>query len=218
MTRRDLWVLTGIGFNTVASLTAIALWALAPQRGAAPLECPPGTAAVSPPPRRAFQETTLPGRPPARLPRSAAAPPDDRPAGAAPDRGAPLLQKQTGEAPVSASVVALGERLHLNPQALALQLGDEHGEVPKAWASRLELSFTRAEALARRLDLDESRTQSLVALTTYHVFSKLREEKAAPGGVDPARLEALTDALLNDIRVTCGEDVAAAAKSDLAAL
>lgn len=211
-------MLTGIGFNTIASLTAIALWALAPQRGAAPPECPPGKVAVSLPPRRVVQEAPLPGRPPARLTRGAAAPTDDGPVVAGPDKGGPLLQKQTGEAPVSASVIALGERLHLDPQALALQLGDEHGEVPRAWAVRLEQSFTRAEALARRLDLDESRTQSIVALSTYYVFSVLREEKAAPGGVDPARIEALTDTLLADVRATCGEATAAAAKSDLAGL
>jgi hypothetical protein len=115
-------------------------------------------------------------------------------------------------------VAALGERLHLNPQVLALQLGDEHGEVPKPRALRLERGFETGEALARRLGLDEGRTQSLVALVTYYVFSLLREEKAAPGGVDPARLEALSDALLDDIRATCGEDAVAAAKSDLAVL
>ncbi len=115
-------------------------------------------------------------------------------------------------------MVALGERLHLDPQALALQLGDEHGEIPERWADRLERGFKTAEALARRLGLDESRTQSIVALSTYYVFSVLREEKAAPGGVDPARVEALTDTLLADIRATCGEATAAAAKSDLAGL
>ena len=209
-------MLTGIGFNTVASLTAIALWALAPQRGA-PLKCPPGEAAVSPPPLL-VQQAPPPGRPPARVIRGPAAPPDTRAVVAAPEMGAPRQQKQSGEAAVSASVVALGERLHLDPQALALQLGDEHGEVPKLWAERLERGFKAGEALARRLGLDESRTQSLVALTTYHVFSEIREEKAAPGGVDPARRDALTDSLLNDIRITCGEDAVAAAKGELADL
>ena len=110
-------------------------------------------------------------------------------------------------------MVALGERLHIDPDALAAQLGDEHGEVSKPTADRLERGFMTAEALAKRLGLGESQTQSIVALFTYYVFSLLREEKqAAPGSVDPARIDELNAALLNDVGVTCRETVAAALK------
>ena len=209
-------MLTGIGFNTLASLTAIALWVMAPHRGG-PLQCPPGQAAASIPPLPA-QPVPPPRRPPAR--------PDPGPTAQlgsgvvveAPEPAARLPQKQLEGAAAPGAVVALAERLHLNPQVLALQLGDAHGDVPKPWAARLERGFEAGQALARRLGLDEGRTQSLVALFTYHVFSRLREEKAAPSGVDPARAEALDEALLDDIRTTCGEDAVTAAKSALAGL
>jgi hypothetical protein len=131
-----------------------------------------------------------------------------------------LSQRQAaGGAAVSPSVTALGERLHLNSQALAAQLGDAHGDVSKPAADRLERGFKAAEALSKRLGLDESQAQSLGALFTHHVFSVLREEKlAAPGSVDPARLAELTESLLNDVRVTCGEAVAADVKSAIAGL
>lgn len=216
MTRRERWMLTGIGFNTLASLTAIALWVVAPQRGG-PMKCPPGEAALSIPPLPA-QPVPPPRRSPARLDRGAAAQPGNGAFAEAPELGARLPQKRLDGSAVPSSVTALGDRLHLNPQVLALQLGDEHGEVPARWAERLEHGFATGEALARRLGLDEGRTQSLVALVTYHVFSRIREEKAAPGGVDPARLEALDEALLDDVRTTCGEDAVAAAKSALAGL
>jgi hypothetical protein len=206
-------MLTGIGLNTVASLTAIALWALAPKAGG-PMSCLPGEAAVAVSPRPA-QPVLLPRRSPLRLAQGTAAPPGNEGSVEAPALVDRVSQNRGGGAAASAAVTALGERLHLDPQALALQLGDEHGEIPKLWAERLERGFKASEALARRLNLDESRTQSLVALTTYYVFSVIREEKAAPGGVDLARRDALSDSLLNDVRVTCGEDTAAAAKSEL---
>ncbi len=219
MSRREIWMLAGIGFNTIASLTAIALWALAPPRGG-PMKGLPGEAAVSaasipplptppmPPPRR----------PSTRMGRGMTAQPGNEPGLEAPEVGSRLSHKRSEGAAVATSVTELGERLHLNPQVLALQLGDEHGEVPKLWAERLERGFKTGEDLARRLGLDEGRAQSLVALFTYYVFSELREEKAAPSGVDPERLEALSDGLLDDVRSACGEDAAAAAKSALAGL
>jgi len=220
---RETWMLVGIGFNTITSLTAIALWVVAPPRsGATPGPSSEAVSAAIPrppaqlvmPPRRPFPR---PGPGPA-----AASPPGnevltDSPAPAA---VAQLPQRQSkGGVAVSASVVALAERLHLNPEVLAAQLGDEHGEVPKPSADRLERGFKTAEALAKRLSLDESQTQSIVALLTYHVFSLLREEKqAAPGSVDPARIDELTDSILNDVRVTCGEKIATEAKSAIAGL
>lgn len=217
MSRREIWMLTGIGFNTIASLTAIALWALAPQRGGAS-RCLPGEATVSTPPLPAQPLPPPPRRAPARLERGRAAPPDSETSGEVPEGVVQFQPKQAQGGPVSTSVAALAERLHIDPHVLALQLGDARGEVPALSADRLERGFKAGEALARRLDLDPSRTQSVVALLTYYVFSKLREEKASPSGVDPARLEALTDALLGDLRVTCGEATAAAIKNDLAGL
>ncbi len=148
------------------------------------------------------------------VPGAAPTPPIDGPLHATPDGPSRPTSKQGTGAPASASVVALGERLHLNPQVLSAQLGDEHGEISTLAADRLERGFKTGEALAKRLGLDESRSQSLVALITYQVFSLLHEEKqAAPGNVDPAKIDELTDALLEDIRVTCGEAAVAEAKS-----
>jgi hypothetical protein len=130
-----------------------------------------------------------------------------------------MAQKAGSGAAAPTSVIALCERLHLNPPVLAAQLGDEHGEVSSLAADRLERGFKTGEALAKRLGFDEPRTQSLVALFTYHVFSLLREEKkAAPGSVDAAQIEELTNTLLDDVRLTCGEAAVAGAKNDIAGL
>ncbi len=220
---RETWMLVGIGFNTITSLTAIALWVVAPPRSGAS-RGPSSEAVSATMPRPQAQPVMPPRRPlPTPEPGPAAAPPSgdevltDAPAPPVITR---LSQRQgQGEATVKASVVALGESLHLDPQVLTDQLGDEHGEVSRSAAARLERGFKTGEALAKRLDLDESKTQSLVALFTYHVFSVLREEKqAAPGSVDPARIDELTESLLNDVRVTCGEAIAADAKSAIAGL
>lgn len=206
---RETWMILAIGINTLASFTAIALWAFAPPRGNAPATPPAG--AVT---RPQAQDQPIPPlrRSPVKLIPGATPPPFDGPVLAAPDIPTRATSKQGAGA--STSVVALGERLHLNPQVLSAQLGDEHGEISTLAADRLDRGFKTGEALAKRLGLDENRTQSLVALITYHVFSLLREEKkAAPGTVDPTKIDELTDALLDDVRLTCGDPAAAEAKS-----
>ncbi|MEP7123690.1 MAG: hypothetical protein ABJE95_22370 [Byssovorax sp.] len=207
-----------IGVNTLASFTAIALWVVGPRRGEAPAASPFVVAS-----RPAAQDQPMPPLPrgiPIRIVPGAAPPQSiEGPIHAVPDTLSRPTAKQGGGGAVPASVVALGERLHLNPQVLSSQLGDERGEISTLAADRLEQGFKKAEALAKRLGLDESRTQSLVALITYHAFSLLREEKkAAPGGVDGARIDELTEALLDDIRITCGDAAAAEAKGTLGGL
>jgi hypothetical protein len=134
-------------------------------------------------------------------------------------RANPIAPSRSPGGTASPSVIALAERLRLHPQILADELGDANGEIPAPSAERLERGFTTAGALARRLGLDEGRSQSLVSLITFYVFSVLREEKmSAPGGADPARLEELTTSLLRDIRAACGDDAADAAERELARL
>jgi predicted O-methyltransferase YrrM len=121
--------------------------------------------------------------------------------------------------PAPAAVVELGQRIGLSPQALASQLGDEHGDLSALTTDRLERGFNTAAALAKRLGLDEGRTQSVVTLVTNHVLNLLLEEKkAAPGSVDRARIDELTSTLVDDIRVTCGDAVATEAKSAVVGL
>jgi hypothetical protein len=207
-------MLAGIAFNTVASLTAIGLWIASPGRSG-PAQCPPeknAPIATAPPPRTAAPRAILPPN----LPLDA--PPRSRP------RDAPELAEnaENAEPPVnliapsknptglaSPALLELTSRLNLNPQVVAAQLGDETGELPKPYAERLERGFNAAGALAQRHNLDEGRSQSLAALVTFHVLNVLREEKkAAPSAVDPARIKELERALGEDVRISCGEDVA----------
>src|SRR4051812_39987092 len=112
MSRRERWMLAGIGFNTIASLTAIALWVVAPQ-GRDPAKRPPDSAAVSlaPLPSQPIPPSRRP--PVRRLDPGTAAQPSEEAVAEAPVLGARLTQRQADGAAVSASVVALGERLHL---------------------------------------------------------------------------------------------------------
>lgn len=214
---RETWIIVATGFNTVASLTAIALWAFAPRRGDAAVS-PPGVAISRPqaqdqplpPPRRAPMRPIQGAPPPSSI---------DGPILPAPELPARLTSKQGLGSPAPAAVVALGQRIGLNPQALSSQLGDEHGDLSARMTDRLERGFNTATALAKRLGLDENRTQSLVTLITNHVLSVLLEEKkAAPGSVDRARVDELTTTLLDDIRVTCGDAVATEARSAVSGL
>lgn len=209
---RETWIIVATGFNTVASLTAIALWAFAPHRG---------DAAVSPPrltiSRPQAQDQPLP--PPRRAPmRPIVGPPPpspiDGPMPPAPDVASRPTSKQGLGGPAPTAVVELGQRIGLNPQALSSQIGDEHGDLSALTTDRLERGFNTATALAKRLGLDENRSQSLVTLITNQVLSLLLEEKkAAPGSVDRARIDELTSTLLDDLRVTCGDAVATEARS-----
>jgi hypothetical protein len=217
--RRTRWMIAGIGFNTLASLTAIALWAAAP-RGAGTAQCPPietSIAGASWPPAAAG---------PRRAPLSGAAPAANRPPPAGwgdepPLRVSPeLLSRRpaaaTAATPVSPALAALAERLHFNAAALAGEVGDEHGELPRAVADRLERGHDAGVALAKRLGLDEDKASSLAGVFTYHVVSLLREEKkAAPGNIDPSKLDELTATTLDGIRAVCGEAAADAATREL---
>jgi hypothetical protein len=117
---------------------------------------------------------------------------------------------------IAPSTLALAERLHLEPQTLAQTFADESGEVPTNVAKRLEHAFDSATSFAKNRKLDESQSQSVVAILTYYEFSVLREEKAtAPGPADPTRLESIRDELLTDIRTTCGEDTRGAAEKEI---
>jgi hypothetical protein len=215
-------MLAGIAFNTVASLTAIGLW-IAGRSG--PAQCPPETTApisAVTPPRTTAPRTLLPPNPPL----------DDSPRSRPRDPPEPARDGENAEPPVnlvapsknstglaSPALIELTSRLNLNPQVVAAQLGDADGELPKPYAERLERGWSAGGALARRHNLDEGRSQSLVALMTFHVLSVLREEKkAAPGDVDPARIEELERALVEDVRSSCGEDVARDVKRAIADL
>jgi hypothetical protein len=145
--------------------------------------------------------------------------PIDGPILAAPDAPSRLTSKQGLGGPAPPTVVALGQRLGLNPQVLSSQLGDEHGDLSALMTDRLERGFNTAAALAKRLGLDEGRTQSVVTLITNHVLNLLLEEKkAAPGSVDRARIDELISTLLDDLRVTCGDAVATEARSTVSGL
>lgn len=145
--------------------------------------------------------------------------PIDGPIPPAADLPSRSTSKQGSGAPAPAAVLELGQRIGLNPQALSSQLGDEHGDLSALTTDRLERGFNTATALAKRLHLDEGRTQSVVTLITNHVLNLLLEEKkAAPGSVDRARIDELTSTLLDDIRVTCGDAVTTEAKSAVVGL
>jgi hypothetical protein len=209
-------MLAGIGFNTIVSLTAIALWVAAPGRGSAPDPSVPAFAVGSEAPHRAFSSPgAAPPTPPARNGggSGSAEPVEARADPALPTRRPGRL------APISGSPGnALADRLHLSQQALDL-LADARGQLPKASAERLERAFDAGNAFARRLSLDDSRTQSATALFTQYAFNILREEKrSAPGSVDPARIEEIAGEITGDLRLTCGDQAGADAARALSGL
>jgi hypothetical protein len=213
-------MLAGIAFNTVASLTAIGLWIASPGPSG-PAQCPPEKAApisAAPPPRTASPRAI----PPPNLPLDD--PPRDppEPASDGEDVAPPVnlvAPSKNSAGSASPALIELTSRLNLNPQVVAAQLGDANGELPTPYAERLERGFNAGGALARRHNLDEGRSQSLVALVTFHVLNVLREEKkAAPRDVDPARIEELERALVEDVRTSCGDDVARDVKRAIADL
>jgi hypothetical protein len=220
-------MLAVIAFNTLASLTAIALWAITFYRGASPrsaLDHAP-RAPLAPlegaeAPRRGFTRGSGPrlALPPA-LPNGGAEPPGSHDAeGEARPASAPPRQLARPTPADVAPAGSLAARLNMNPRALA-DLQDAQGNLPKASAERLDHAFDAGTALAHRLSLDGPKTQSLVSLATYYAYSVLREEKSvAPGIVDPERIKAITDEVTGDIRATCGDNVSAEAAPMLAAL
>lgn len=216
--KRFSFLLAGVAFNTLTSLTAIGLWFFAPNH--APAERNP--------PTHETPASTAPNRPPLPGPRF---PPPPGPFGAQPpppggggDLGLarPLpridarLAARGSDASIPASTQELAARLALRADALASGLGDQQGVVPKDYAKRLEHAFEAATSLAKQRKLDESQTQSLVAILTYYEFSVLREEKSAlPGPVDPTRIEDIREQQLTDIQTTCGEETRKAAELEI---
>jgi hypothetical protein len=221
--KRITWLIGATLFNTVISLAAIGLWFFAPNRGrdqsgaAAKIDASTAAPAVARPPIPPLGPVPrhLPGHPSGQS--SPFPPPLDVQAGALPPArlDARGLDK-TGNVKIAPSTQALAERLNLEPQTLALTFADESGEIPKNTANRLEHAFDSASSLAKRRNLDESKKQSLVAILTYHEFSVLREEKAAaPGPVDPTRLEEIRNETLTGIRTTCGDEMGKDAEAEM---
>jgi hypothetical protein len=117
------------------------------------------------------------------------------------------------------STVALAQKLGLNANVLAEQIGDADGTLPKASAARLERAFDAAKAFAKRRDLDDAGAQSVATLFTGHVFSVLRAEKAAGDkGVDAATLDDITSETTSGLNATLREDVAKEAEAEVAHL
>jgi hypothetical protein len=225
--KRFRWLAAAVAFNTVTSLAAIGLWFLRPtgvQESSSPSPpVPSGAVAQAPmPAARPPLESQHPGFP-GPLGRTPSAPHRTLAGQEAvlppPARLDAHGLSKNSDVKIAPSTQALAERLRLGPEILAQTFGDEAGEIPRGYASRLERAFDKANALARRLQLDESKTQSLVALVTHYAFSILREEKlAAPGSAEMERIEQITNEIVADIKTTCGEDVSAAAAVELGSI
>ncbi len=205
--------------NTVLSLGALGLWFFSPNRGRDGLPSATSTNTSAPFPVAAQPPPGPPNRFPQRRPGQAAplpAPPD-MPAGALPPaRFDARGLSRTGNFKIAPSTQALADRLHLDAQILAQTFADEAGELPPHVAKRLEHAFDSSTSLAKTRKLDESQSQSVVAILTYYEFSVLREEKAAaPGPADPSRIESIRNEILTDIRTTCGEDTAKATELEI---
>jgi hypothetical protein len=212
--KRISWLIVATVLNTALSAGAIGLWFFSPNRHR---DTAPASSAIDTPRRPAPERFSQrsPGQPapplPGPLEQGTNAPPPHS-AGRFDPRGL----SRRGTAKIAPSTQALAERLHLEPQILAHTFGDENGELPKDVAKRLEHAFESATSLAKQHKLDESQSQSLVALLTYYEFSVLREEKSsAPGPVDPTRIEEIQDQLLTDIEITCGEEIRKAAEKEI---
>jgi hypothetical protein len=211
------WLLAVVALNSTASLVAVALWAFFPCRGNA-ARCPPAPGPAGEAARPAVAAQAAPQR---RLPlpvRQPAAPRAGGVAGEAPPAAVRMPTKRAARS-ASAATTALADRLHLNPEVLAEHLCDEDGELPKGVAARLERGFDAGRSLAKRLNADDGRTQSLVALMTDYTVSVLVEErKAAPNPPDRARIDELQSELVDAVRTTCGDTAAEAVKNELAGL
>lgn len=128
----------------------------------------------------------------------------------------PSGRAKTGNVKISPATRALAERLNLDPQILAATFANESGDLPPNVSKGLERAFDSATSMAKNRKLNEAQAQSLVAILTYYEFSVLREEKsAAPGPVDPTRIEALQERNLLDIGTTCGEETRKAAEIEI---
>jgi len=208
--------------NTALSLTAIGLWFFSPNTHrqssvpASSAEIAPLPAPQTRPPRPLVHAV-----PPLPLPNGQTPPPEQLPAGTFPPPVPPGIfdpggRARTGNAKISPATKALAERLNLDPQILATTFANEAGDLPTNVTKGLEHAFDSATSLAKRQKLNEYQSQSLVTILTYYEFSVLREEKAAaPGPVDPTRIEALQERNLLDIATTCGEETRKAAEIEI---
>lgn len=226
--RRARWMMVAIGFNTITSLTAIGLWLASPRMtGGAPrspistTETRPAPQRNAAPPPNAAIPAPLVAPRPEPIPQTAPQPSSFAPD---PEQAAPPI---AGRAPASIrpgvsaspSLVALATRLTLHPQILASELADENGELPPGAADKLERAHAAGAAIAQRLSLDEGATQSMKTLLTSYAFRVLSEQKqAAPGAVDPSKIEELKTGTVNDIRSTCGDEAANAAEREINAI
>jgi hypothetical protein len=132
--------------------------------------------------------------------------PDDGPA---PDRGADFAARAgaatlvTGET-LSPAVQELAKKFNLNPNALAPLAGAD-GEVPTAVVARLERSSDAGKGLARRLDLDETNTQTFSNLFLNQTIAVMALERRNGGPAEPEQLDALLQDTLAGVRVLAGE-------------
>lgn len=223
--KRARWMMVAIAFNTITSLTAIGLWLASPRMTGGAQSPPAPTMDARPAPRPIAAPPPPIAAPRLITPSPQGAP--QQPTSFAPGEPEPAPPQRAGRDPAgirstvkaSPSLVALADRLTLNPQILASELADENGELPPRAADKLERGHSTGGAIARRLSLDENKTQSITALMTYYAFSVLREERrAAPGAVDPTKIEELKASAVNDIRTTCGDEAASAAEREISGI
>ena len=217
-TRRARWMIAGIAFNTVASLTAIALWAVAPRGGAVQHGAPP-PAARAPSADNGGGPVAHRTTPAGRAMRTGHEGADAPAAGAlALPHGPPNFMRRPSFTSSSETAHALGSKLGLDPNVLADQLGDESGAISKPVADRLERGYDAGSAFAKREALDDAKTQAVRALFTNHVFATLRAEKSGSGHVDAEAAEDIRADTSSGLRAACGEAVAKDAEADLADL
>lgn len=211
--RLNPWLAAWLGLNTVLSLTAIGLWVTTSREVAAGSHKEDTARLVIPSPAVA----PLPGTTTARPHLPFAPPPLTPISGSGIEPISPTAafvpsSVRNVQAPTSAALTALAERTRIRPEAFA-ELVDAKGEISKAIAMRLERGVEAAEAAAKRLRLDEVQTQSFVAVVTDGVFSVLREELSGASGQD---FEEMTQPILDDVRLLCGEQAAKEAEALLA--
>jgi type IV secretory pathway VirB10-like protein len=218
--KRFSWLIAATALNTIASLTALGLWFFAPNsnRNTTPTPASAEFAQAPPPPMRPSRPwpNSFPQPPPGQSastpnsPNTPASPPES--VGIFDPRG---LSK-TSNAQITPATRAVAERLYLDPQILTAALANDAGDLPPDVVKKLDHALEASTSLAKSRQLNEYQTQSLVSILTYYEFAVLREEKAAaPGPVDPSRLESIRERNLQDIATTCGEDTRQAAEKEI---
>lgn len=117
----------------------------------------------------------------------------------------------------SPALEELAARLNLNPAALTKFVGAD-GQVPTAVVARLERTADAGKGLARRLDLDETKTQVFSDLFLSQTIGVLELEQRNGGQADPEQIEALTQDTLAGIRVVGGPRAVSEAEEALGSL